>query len=105
MVPRLQDGVLTLLATTGNVIASNIIGLNVNGSAKLGNGLDGVLIMDASQTVVGPANVISGNGSAGSGGNGIVLFGSSTTNTLIQSNLIGTDKTGTVAIGNASTVC
>ena len=82
---------------SSNVIEGNYIGTNAAGTAALGNGYYGVSISDgASNTIGGTAtgagNVISGNGSAG------VVLGSS--GNLVQGNYIGTDATGTAALGN-----
>jgi predicted outer membrane repeat protein len=86
----------------GDTIAGNFIGLLPDGTTAAGNGGDGVLIVAASNNVVGgttPAdrNIISGN--AGSGVD--VLFPGATGN-LIQGNFIGTNASGTGALGNAS---
>ncbi|WP_435018692.1 virginiamycin B lyase family protein [Tundrisphaera sp. TA3] len=80
----------------------NIIGLNPAGFAARGNGGDGILIgsradgfqIGVSNVEIGEGNVISGNG-----GNGVSLAG--TLATSISGAFIGTDVTGTRAIGNA----
>ncbi len=94
-------GEILFAATSGNVIASNIIGLNINGSTKLGNGLDGLMIFDASDTIVGPGNVISGNGLNGQDAAGVNILGTGTQGTRVFENLIGTDITGGAALGNS----
>ena len=83
---------------TGNVVQGNFIGINVTGTAPLGNSSDGVLVDSASNNTIGGAtptarNVISANGG------GVVIEGPSTGN-LVQGNYIGTDATGTVDLGN-----
>ncbi|HET8786066.1 MAG TPA: NosD domain-containing protein, partial [Candidatus Limnocylindrales bacterium] len=86
----------------GNVIVGNRIGTDASGTLDLGNGGDGIHIRDTTDnnviggdTTLTPelANVISGNG-----GNGVNLGVSS--GNLIQGNLIGTDVSGTLPIGN-----
>ena len=87
--------------STGNVIAGNTVGLNRAGSAALGNVLDAILITDASNTTVGPLNVLSGNGTNGQQGAGLDLAGTAHGTTVFQ-NFIGTDSTGNRAIGNSA---
>jgi Ca2+-binding RTX toxin-like protein len=82
--------------TTGNLVEGNYVGTNAAGTAALGNGGIGVRVMGGAtgNVIGGPAgagNVISGNNAGASlESNSNVLAG----------NLIGTDKTGAVAIGN-----
>ena len=83
---------------TGNLIEGNYVGTDSTGTFAIGNGSPGVLVFDgASSNTIGPRNVISGNLSSG-----IQIFddGTATSDNLILGNLIGTDKSGTVAIGN-----
>lgn len=92
---------------TGNVIQGNLIGTNVTGTIAVPNTRHGVVLVGAHQTTIGGGianarNVISGNGFSG-----IALGGVITTvalhcvGTVIEGNLIGTDITGTLGIGNA----
>ena len=82
----------------GNLVEGNLIGYSSGGSTTLANP-DGVGIAasDAPNTIggtaAGAANVISGNTAAG-------IFLSGTSNSLITGNLIGTDVTGELAVGN-----
>ncbi len=90
------NGVAT---TSGNVIQANYIGTDVTGTIDLGNIDDGIRIFAGAQsntvggTAAGAGNLISGNG-----GDGIDLLG--TNSNTIEGNLIGTDVTGTVDLGN-----
>ena len=92
---------------SGNVVAGNFIGTNATVTAAVpGQSQDGVvLLFGADNTRIGTdgngtsdleeRNIISGNPGAGvyiSGGNGAVIAG----------NYIGTDVTGTIAVGNAT---
>ena len=92
-------------AATGNTIRGNFIGTDVTGTSELGNHSAGILA--ESWTMIGGAapgegNVISGNGHLGEHevpiGRQIWLTGDH--NTVIG-NRIGTDCTGTVALGGS----
>ena len=81
---------------TGNTIQGNLIGTDVTGTLALGNTDRGVLTT-ASNTLVGGTtvdarNIISANN------RGVDLEGGS--NSTVQGNFIGTDVTGTIALGN-----
>jgi uncharacterized repeat protein (TIGR01451 family)/CSLREA domain-containing protein len=89
---------------TGNKVQGNYIGTNVNGTAALGNTFEGVVTRDASNTIIGGSvagagNLISGNGEFGVA---IVRFSGGSTGNQVQGNSIGTDVTGTAALGNSS---
>ena len=93
----LGDG-LTL--TNNNLIEGNDIGTNAAGTVAVGNGAQGITISDAAGntvggSVAGAANVISGNGA-----DGILITGSNALDNLIVANFIGTDVTGSLALGN-----
>jgi parallel beta-helix repeat protein len=104
------------------IIQGNWRGTNPSYDPLLGNGERGISIWDAEDTVVGgpvptARNVsmwnsssgiqiyrssetqVEGNLVSGNGGTGIIIDGGSTLTTLL-SNLIGTDETGTLPIGN-----
>jgi hypothetical protein len=89
--------------TPGNQIQGNYIGTNAAGTTAIGNQLDGVLVQTISPdsliggTAATARNVISGNGR-----NGLFIFSNQATRTLVQGNYIGTNATGTAALGNAS---
>jgi hypothetical protein len=85
---------LTKSSTTGTRIENNLIGTDATGTQELGNRNDGVLIARA------PGNMVIGNLIANSGFHGIRLLNSTTTDTIVQGNLIGTDINGTTAMGN-----
>ena len=88
------------LRTDANIVEGNFIGTDANGTADLGNNGNGIRIQVGSNnriggTASGASNLISGNNGAG-----IQVVGNSTGN-LLQGNSIGTDVTGTVALGNS----
>jgi CSLREA domain-containing protein len=88
-----NDGVhvATALRTT---VAGNLIGTDLTGTQPLGNGEDGLSLEGANQVVGAPGagNVISANA-----GRGMVIVGGTD---VIQGNLIGTDVSGLVPLGN-----
>jgi CSLREA domain-containing protein len=96
---------LVYSGSTMNQVQGNLIGTDVAGSAALANLTEGVTIqLGASNntiggTVAGARNVISGNNAPGTVA-GILIEHSATTMNLVQGNYIGTDVTGTGALGN-----
>jgi uncharacterized repeat protein (TIGR01451 family) len=83
-----------------NGIAGNIIGLDPAGAADLGNGQQGIWLVNAPTNTIGGTdaaerNVISGNGQAG-----VRLDSASTRGNVVLGNLIGPDRTGTQDLGN-----
>ena len=92
---------LSGIALTGdrNTVVGNFIGTNVAGTSALGNGIDGVEVFSNNNTIGGTTaaqrNIISGNLD-----DGINIDG--TSGNVIQGNYIGTDVTGTLALGNQS---
>lgn len=85
---------------TGNVVAGNYIGPDVTGTRALGNGRGGVIIeCGASGNTVGgdspgERNVISGNRT------GVGISDRNTRHNTVIGNFIGTDASGTAALGN-----
>ena len=102
---NLKDGIsLGSGASTGgegNIVQGNFIGTDVTGTKDLGNANFGVrTIIGADSTTIGGETPGAGNIISGNNGGGLRLVGSSMT---VQGNLIGTDVTGTIAIGNGQT--
>jgi parallel beta-helix repeat protein len=101
-----QDGVwLDGAGAANNVVQGNCIGTTASGSSALKNGRAGVGVSGAAGntiggTAAGAGNLLSANGDISSGNGGIYLIGSGATGNLIQGNRIGTDVTGTLALGN-----
>ena len=85
---------------TGNTIQGNFVGLDVTGAALLANGDDGVKVEDSTNTLIGGLATGAGNVISGNASDGIYISGSSTTDSTIQGNFIGTNASGTLAIQN-----
>ncbi len=98
------DGIqVTGSGTTGTIIVGNRIGTDITGTLALAN-VAGVYIQNAAGTMIGgtasgDSNLISGNTA-----DGVYLYGSGTTGTIIVGNEIGTDITGVLALGNENGV-
>jgi len=85
---------------TGNAVIGNYIGTDITGMKPLGNGRGGVVIESGADNNVvggtspGERNVISGNGC------GALMSDPDTTGNVVIGNYIGTNATGTAALGN-----
>jgi hypothetical protein len=95
------DGLL-LTNESGDRVQGDFIGTDVTGTLALANGGNGVEISGGTNnTIGGPAagqrNVISGNGNQG-----VLISGASASLNKVVGNYLGTDVTGTKALGNAA---
>ena len=90
-------------ANIDTFVQGNLIGTDVTGTKALANGSGGVLAISPNQSA---GNVIVGGPEAGAGnvisGNG--GFAVRNRNGVVQGNFIGTDVTGTLALGNVDGV-
>jgi len=90
-------------STTGNKIIGNYIGIDVSGTAELGNGWAGVRVDNgAHDNIIGGSNEGERNVISGNEGEGIIIWDSATTGNKIIGNYIGTDVNGVADIGNRS---
>ncbi len=96
--------------SSGATIACTIIGTDASGAVDLGNGLNGIALSNASNTLIGgttPAarNLISGNDGAGiyilSGELEGLARPTAVLNNRVWGNYIGTSLYGVVALGNS----
>jgi titin len=96
------DGI-ELRTNGGDLITGNYIGTDVTGTKALGN-YHGVAVTSNNNMIGGTTaaarNLISGNGSFGFGNFTGILIAAGATGNLVQGNYIGTDVTGTKALGN-----
>lgn len=98
---NLQYGILLDVGSNSNAVAGNYIGINATGSAAVPNNQVGIWVNGATGNTVGPGNVASGNYTLGdpNTGFGILLYTGADGNSVVG-NYVGTDPTGTFAIGN-----
>ena len=88
--------------TSNNLVEGNYVGVNAGGTAALGNAYLGRCSRSVAfqysrrDPLPLPEISISGNQEGG-----VAIFGGSAVNDLVEGNYIGTDITGTVALGNA----
>ena len=86
-------------ASSGNLVAGNIIGLDASGTRRLGNGLNGIFLSNSPANTIGgttpsDANLISANGEVG-----IQIFGAPASGNLIVGNIVGDTRNGD-SVGN-----
>ncbi|RJF96743.1 DUF4347 domain-containing protein [Noviherbaspirillum cavernae] len=91
---------ISINAASGTIVQGNLVGTNAGGNAAIANGNYGLYLLNASGnsiggSVAGARNVISGNVA-----DGIRLAGA--TGNTVQGNYIGTDRTGTLDLGNGA---
>src|SRR5262249_30203383 len=94
---------LTGSGTSNNLVEGDYLGTNASGTAAMPNGT-GVLIQSgATNNTVGGITATAGQGAgnviSGNTSDGVALLVGLNT---VQGNLIGTDKTGTTALGNGN---
>jgi hypothetical protein len=98
-----SDGVMLAFVnsepTDRDLLLNNLIGVDVFGAHPLGNGGAGIDLTSGSN------GILAGNTVAANAGGGVLLSGSDTTGLesgyFVVGNRVGTDVSGTVALGNA----
>ncbi len=99
-----QNGIyLYTTNAQGNQVYGNRIGTTGDGRARLGNGIYGVFHDQAPRNTIGgfvyaARNIIAANAA------GIYLLGEGSTGNVVAGNFIGSDLTGSVALGNGNGV-
>jgi hypothetical protein len=99
--------VLAGSTSTSNLVEGNFIGTDVTGThakgtdgTSLGNGVGVLIEQGASANTVGGSTSGTGNLISNNTGNGVLITDAGTNNNVVQGNLIGTDATGLVPLGN-----
>jgi hypothetical protein len=86
----------------GTVIQGNMIGTDVTGTLALPNGLDDIQIVGGSYNLVGGTETGAGNLIAGNARHGVYIYSAGSSGAqIVQGNRIGTDVTGSQALGNS----
>jgi titin len=87
--------------TSYNIVASNFIGTDASSTVAVGNGAYGVLIdQGASNNTVGATTPAARNVISGNVFDGVYITDAGTTGNVVEGDYIGSDETGTVAVGN-----
>ncbi len=89
-----------------NLIEGNYVGTDPTGTIAIGNANDvpsgdGIQLDNATNETIGGTSAGAGNLISGNTG-GIWFYNPDSTGNLVEGNLIGTDKTGTVALGSGT---
>lgn len=100
VINRLTGGTCIVLweGSNGSVVEGNFLGTNLAGTLVVGNAFNGIISRSANNRIGGTATAAK-NVFAGHGNPAIALITGANGN-IIQGNLIGTDVTGTVRLGN-----
>jgi hypothetical protein len=84
-----------------STIISNYVGTDIEGTGQLlGNGRDGIEILNVSETLIGGEEPGKGNIISNNKQHGISIFGPDARTNLIYGNFIGTDKLGEISLRN-----
>ena len=94
------DGIVLSDPSTNNTVQGNYVGTNASGTAALGNLQDGIELANSSSNLIGGTAAGAGNVISASGLRGIFITSSLANSNTVQGNLIGTDATGTIGLGN-----
>ena len=95
-----RDGI-RITAGGGNVVTGNYLGTDATGAADLGNGNNGIFIINAPDNQIGSTSPSDRNIVSGNDNNGILFDGAASTGNVIQGNYFGTNAAGTAGLGNS----
>lgn len=87
-------------ASDGNIVQGNFIGTDVTGKVAMPNFLSGIALGAVNNTTIGGTSPNARNVISGHRQYGIDINASGRSGFIVQGNYIGTDSTGTVAMGN-----
>jgi hypothetical protein len=97
-----QSGVLIIQAgATNNFVQGNLIGVDATGAKALANTANGVALEGVVGNLIGGGATGAGNVISGNTQNGVYIAVTGAEANSVQGNFIGTDLTGTAAVGNS----
>ena len=85
---------------SGVVVQGDYIGTDVTGTMRLGAFASGIDFGEVTASTIGGTTSGSGNLISGNNGSGVLINSPQAGGIVVQGNLIGTDVTGTVSLGN-----
>ena len=98
-----NDGIdISGSGSSENLIQGNYIGTDLNGANEVDNGMSGIRITNGASNVIGGTAAGARNLISGNLARGVQITGAGAIDTVIHGNLIGTDVTGTSAVGNGA---
>jgi hypothetical protein len=97
------NGISILAGSNSNVIEGNFIGTNAAGASAVAN-TRGVKVLNASDNLIGGTTPATRNLLSGNSASGVLVVGSAALRNLVEGNYIGTNASGTAAVGNSNGV-
>ena len=94
---------VSLSESTGDIVAGNLLGTDINGAAALKNGINGLTLINSAFNRIGGSSVSERNIVSGNGLYGINIFGPRSVGNSILGNFVGTDVAGKKAVANLRT--
>jgi CSLREA domain-containing protein len=85
---------------SGNVVLGNFVGTDASGSSAIGNGWNGVWVLNAPRNTIGGTVIGSGNLVSGNTTDGIAIQGGTADGNVVQGNRIGTNAVGDAGLPN-----
>lgn len=100
----LSHGIIFQGSGSNNLIQGNRVGTDATGTVLLGGGVDGITYFLGTGTgnKIGGSSPGEGNQVNGATAAGVLLYGGTSADLVVQGNWIGTDVTGTLPLANAT---
>ena len=100
IIVNFDDVGILITDSNDHTIAGNYVG--TDGSNDRGNGSWGIEVTRSANNIIGGTTVADRNVISGNGQSGITIYDAQSTNNTVIGNFIGTDATGSYAIGNGA---